>query len=108
METELSRIFILLSDSIAADDWEGVMTTNSCKPNLSREIKGPCKNRNESTPYVLKLIRKQRDRKFSERYRYLAYHLERQCDFDGKSLSKLIMSAMTVGKASGNIQKNFY
>lgn len=58
METELSRIFILLSDSIAADDWEGVMTTNSCKPNLSREIKGPCKIRNESTPYVLKLIRK--------------------------------------------------
>lgn len=39
METELSRIFILLSDSIAADDWEGVMTTNSCKPNLSREKK---------------------------------------------------------------------
>lgn len=51
METELSRIFILLSDSIAADDWEGVMTTNSCKPNLRTEITVVSyKNRKESTP----------------------------------------------------------
>lgn len=58
MEIELSRIFILFFDFIVVDDWEGVMIINFCKLNLSREIKGFCKNRIEFILYVLKLIRK--------------------------------------------------